>query len=31
MVCPYCHGKVRGGNKKKIRGTNTWAHKKCPK
>ena len=34
-ICPYCGFRVKrnSGNLRKIRGTNTWAHKRdnCPK
>jgi len=29
MTCPKCKKRIRGANKRKIRGI--WLHKKCPK
>lgn len=34
-TCPFCGFRVKtaSGNKRKVKGTNTWAHKRkrCPK
>ncbi len=28
MKCPKCKQRIRGGNKRKVRGV--WFHKRCP-